>query len=161
MVQCYPRLGVSATMYRATTIGNGKWFNNVTRVHASRPILMLGQGGTPLDAEPTGDAGSTGLPSGSTPNSQPSTSARIEENPGSSNEGLRSSDKIALGVGIGVGVPAMLIAFLAWWFPRSRRGNVGANPGPEVSTPELSTVGLGANQEGNIVPNVGTEGTRP
>lgn len=31
------------------------------------------------------------------------------------------SNNIALGVGIGVGIPALVVSFCAWWFPRHAR----------------------------------------
>lgn len=43
--------------------------------------------------------------------------------------GLSTSDKIALGCGIGIPVPALIVALLAWWFPRHQKRTQETNPG--------------------------------
>jgi hypothetical protein len=46
--------------------------------------------------------------------------------------GLSPSNKIALGVGLGVGLPTVLISILAWWYPRRRHLTI-EQPAPQVS----------------------------
>jgi len=67
------------------------------------------------NANPTTQSGSesNASSSGSTAsNSSPTTSSK------SSSGGLATSDKIAIGVGLGVGIPSIIIALLTWCLPR-------------------------------------------
>ncbi|KAK1765329.1 hypothetical protein QBC33DRAFT_176407 [Phialemonium atrogriseum] len=60
----------------------------------------------------------TGTGTGSTTTSTAGTSS---DNASSSNSsGLGRSDKIAIGVGLGVGIPSIVIGFLAWFWPRKK-----------------------------------------
>ena len=50
-----------------------------------------------------------------------STAGTSSDNASSSNSsGLGRSDKIAIGVGLGVGIPSIVIGFLAWFWPRKK-----------------------------------------
>ncbi|KAI0969039.1 hypothetical protein F4678DRAFT_440711 [Xylaria arbuscula] len=83
-------------------------------------VLVDSTGGSSSDFS-TVDTSDT---SKETPASTGSSPAQTSNSPamnGDSDSSLTTDQKIALGVGIGVGVPAVIIAFLAWWWPRQSR----------------------------------------
>ncbi|KAI0114120.1 hypothetical protein GGR51DRAFT_578345 [Nemania sp. FL0031] len=77
-------------------------------------VDATGGGSSSSMAETSGVSGGTG--------SSPTETSGSSTSDGDSNSGngggLTEDQKIALGVGIGVGVPAVIVAFLAWWWPR-------------------------------------------
>jgi hypothetical protein len=62
-----------------------------------------------------------------TPSSSTGTkNSAVPTTPSSEDQALSESDpsranKIAIGVGLGVGIPTIFIGLLSWWFPRRRK----------------------------------------
>ncbi|PMD47887.1 hypothetical protein L207DRAFT_628456 [Hyaloscypha variabilis F] len=69
----------------------------------------------------SGASATTAVDTSSTTSSNDSQSTNSQSNgnqPNSNQSDNNQSNNIALGVGIGLGIPAIVIAFCAWWFPR-------------------------------------------
>ncbi|KAI0447563.1 hypothetical protein F4803DRAFT_268886 [Xylaria telfairii] len=101
-----------------TAIDDGNPHTSFLCLPAATQILVFvdptSSSGSDASTVETSDAsGGTSVDTGSPP---AGTSQSSPSNHG--NGGLTTDQKIALGVGIGVGVPAVLVAFLAWWWPR-------------------------------------------
>lgn len=107
------------TLYQNT--GDGKTRN----LHCRSAELIHVQAGT-LTAQPGGSARSTSATTPAAPSTSAAPSTTIAGGgtaPPSTNagDGLSTEAKIGLGVGLGVGIPGLLIALLAWCCPRQSK----------------------------------------
>jgi len=79
-----------------------------------------------LSATPTGPTAPTQTGTTTSPvdtgTVMPSTTGSGGGNNGSGGNGLSKDARVGLAAGLGVGIPAIVIALLAWWFPCRRRG---------------------------------------
>ena len=126
---CYTRLkgDIAAVMLTCNQINGAGTIDPGTPTSTSTIAIGPVAGGvaTSAAASPTSGSNSNPLTSGflsstvpasSAPSSAPSSSSTASP---SSNK-LSQSDIIALGVGLGVGIPTILLALLAWCCPRPR-----------------------------------------
>ncbi|KAI0453133.1 hypothetical protein F5B21DRAFT_312018 [Xylaria acuta] len=97
---------------------------SLSRHKSSSSLTRLSSSGSDSGtAETPAASGGTSVGTGSAPadTSQSSPVNNHGSDDGSGNGGLTTDQKIALGVGIGMGVPAVIVAILAWWWPRKSR----------------------------------------